>query len=109
MEDYEQKLKHQRLAAPSAALDRRIEDTFAAARRGRERATRPAFWWWLAALATVGGVTTLVVISPRRPVPTTEVTIYRIEAEGRLREILLNPAISREPSPQFVVHDATTP
>lgn len=108
MDDHEQKLKHARLAAPSAALERRIEATFAAARR-REKAPKPAVWWWLAALATFGGVTALVVISPRRSVPTTEVTIYRIEPEGRLREILLNPAISREPAPQFVVHDATSP
>jgi hypothetical protein len=109
MDDYEQKLKHTRLVAPSAALDRRIEDTFAAARRRREEARKSEFWWWLAALATVGGMTALVVISPRRSFPATEVAVYRIEAQGRLREILLNPAISREPAPQFIVRETTTP
>ena len=105
MDEYEQKLKCTPLVAPSKALDRRIEGAFAAARRRRE-AVAPKFWWWLAAVITVGGVTALVVISPRRPLATTDV-VYRVEAPGQLREILLNPAISREPAPQFVVHEAT--
>lgn len=109
MDEYEQKLKRTRLVAPSETLDRRIEDAFAAARRRRKGTQNSNIWWWLVALATIGSVTAVVIISPRRSLPTAEVTVYRVEVPVHLREILLNQATSSEPAPQFVVHEATTP
>ncbi|HWA86581.1 MAG TPA: hypothetical protein VG710_10190 [Opitutus sp.] len=91
MNELEQRLKNARLAPPSAALERRIEDAFANARRRRRAARQGALWWWTAALATAGGMAALLVVSARRSFPAPVAAVYQIEAEGRLREMLLNP------------------
>ncbi len=103
MDELEQKLKCARLAAPSNGLDRRIDDTFAAARRRRTASRHvAAFWWGTAALATAGGMAALFVVSARPPFPVPQVAVYRIEAPGRMREMLLNPTMIRGVAPQFV-------
>lgn len=102
MDELEQKLKHTRLAVPSAELDRRIDDAVAAAWRRRKASRKAAFWWWTAALATAGSITALLVVSTRRSFPAPEVALYRIEAQGRMREMLLNSTMTRDASPQFV-------
>lgn len=108
MDELEQRLKPARLAAPPAELDRRIDAAFAAARRRRRAARQGAFWWWTAALATAGGMTALLAVSTRRTFPTVpEVAVYQIEAQGRLREMLLNPTAPRDVLPRFVVHEST--
>lgn len=104
MDELEQKLKHTRLAVPSAELDRRIDDAVAAARRRRNTSRKAAFWWWTTALATAGSLTALLVVFPRRSFPAPEVEVYRIEAQGRMREMLLGPIINRDAAPQFVFH-----
>ena len=102
MDELEQKLKQTPLAAPSAGLDRRLVEAFAAARRRREASPWAAFWWGTAALATAGSITALLLVSAHRSFPAPEVAVYRIEASGRMREMLLNPTMPREAAPQFV-------
>lgn len=101
MDELEQKLKHTRLAVPSVELDRRIDDAVAVARRRRNASRKAAFWWWTAALASAGTMTALLVISMRRSFPAPEVALYRIEAQGRMREMLLNSTMTRDAAPQF--------
>jgi hypothetical protein len=105
MDELEHKLKQAYLAAPSAELDWRVEAAFAAVRRRAETSRRPEFWWCLAALATAGGMAALLVVSAHRPLPASAVAVYHIEAEGRLREMLLDTSAPRDVLPQFVVHE----
>jgi hypothetical protein len=105
MDELEHKLKQARLAAPSAELDRRIGAAFATARRRRETSRRPEFWWWVAALATAGGMAALLVVSAHRPLPASAVAVYHVEAEGRLREMLLDSSAPQDVLPRFVVHE----
>ena len=104
MDELEAQLKRARRAAPSAELDRRLEAAFAAARRRRSASHRGAFWWSTAIVATLGAAAALVLVASHRPVPAPTVAVYHIEAEGRLRDMLLNPTAPREIAPQFVVH-----
>ena len=57
-------------------------------------------------MATIGGMAAVFVVSAPRslPAPAVAVAVYHIEAQGRLREMLLNPAASSEAAPLFVFH-----
>jgi hypothetical protein len=103
MNELEQKLRSLRLAAPSMDLDRRMGDTFAAAARTRTPAPRATLWWWLAAAGVASALTAMFLLSRRLPPPPAQQTVYRIEAEGRLRELLLTPPASRASPPPMVV------
>lgn len=107
MDDLEQKLRSARLAAPSANLDRRLDDAFRAARRPRARSHRAWFWWSLGGVTTAAAMTTLLFMSIHRPRPAPRQVVYRIEARGALRQMLLGPAASRAGRPHFVVRVET--
>lgn len=100
MKEFEQKLCSLRLAEPSSKLDRRIEESFSAAERKAQARVRKAAWWWLLGPAiAAGGVITVLALSPRPAPVRAGIVVYRVEAQGRLREMLLQPAASsRAPS-----------
>jgi hypothetical protein len=101
MDELERKLKRARLAVPSGELDRRIGDEIAAASRQRKTSRKTTFWWWMAALATAGSMAALLIVSGSRPVPAPETAVIRIEAQGRMREMLVAPSMGRDTAPQF--------
>lgn len=102
MEDFEQQLRAKRLAVPSEDLDRRIDGAFHAA-RAKVRTTRPFAWWWLAAAAAVGAAAVLLVFAhPQTPAAHSAPVVYRVEAKGRLRDMLLNPDTHRDRPTPFV-------
>ena len=105
MDDLEQRLESLRLASPSASLDRRIEETFAAARRNATVERAPGLLWWLTRVVAGAGVAVLILVAILRPVPPAAPVVYRVEAEGRLRDMLLNTVVEhdRPPAP-FAVH-----
>lgn len=106
MNELEHKLRTLRLAAPSAELDRRLEETFSTARKGTVRSHNPGAWWWLASLATAGGMAALLAVAPRWSPPDPTPQVVLLEAPVLLREMLLNPAGGRErPLPPFTVVD----
>jgi hypothetical protein len=110
MDDFEQKLAARRLAQPSAELDRRVDDAFRAARGAAHPARKFAGWWWLAAATAFGGAAALVLVSTRQPtrVVVSVPVVYRVEAQGQVREMLLNPETEPEQPPPFTV-SADTP
>lgn len=104
MDELELKLKRARLTVPSGELDRRIGDEIAAASRRRKTSRKTTFWWWMAALATAGSMTALLIVSGSRPVPDPETAVIRIEAKGRMRELLVTPSTGRDTARQFLFH-----
>lgn len=103
MNDLEHELGAMPLAGPSADLDRRLNDAFAAAARTRNSARWATLWWGLAAATVAGAAVALLLLAPRSPPPPASPSVYRIEAEGRLRQLLLAPPASRALPPRFVV------
>lgn len=107
MDQFEQTLKDARLSEPSSDLDRRINNAFAAARGRRSKPRGTRLWWWMAALLTAGSGAILIFVSAHRSLPASEVIVYEIEAQGRLREMLLNPRTTDGAAPQFVYRSKT--
>jgi hypothetical protein len=107
MNELERNLANLRLAAPSAALDRRMSDTFSVAARTVSLSRRTSFWWWLAALAASGAVGALLLVSPWPLHPRPEQIVYRIEAKGPMRLLLLEPPASANRLPRLVVNGST--
>jgi len=99
MNDLEKQLSALPLAAPSAELDRRLDDAFAAAARP---ATISAPWWSLAALGLAGAAAVLALVLHSPPPPAPQL-VYRFEAQGALRALLLEPPASRASPPSIVV------
>lgn len=95
MTDLEQRLQALRPAAPSAALDRRLDQAFAAARRRAGDPRRAAYWWWLALSSAAAAAVALLFVAPRRPAPPPVEIVYHVEAQGRLRDMLLTPGPGR--------------
>lgn len=101
MDDFEDKLQSLRRTTPSSSLDRRMDAAFSSANeRAKEKQKRPQLWWWLAAVASAGGVAAVLFVSPLRSriEPAESSAVYRFEAQGRMREMLLN-SNSRQPEP----------
>ena len=107
MDELEQRLKAMRLAAPPAEMDRHVDGIFSSART-RKQPRQAAFYWWLAATASVGGVAVLLLVAPRPSPPVPDAMVYHVEAQGRMREMLLNPSKNRDELPPFIVR-ITTP
>jgi len=99
MNDLEKQLSALPLAAPSAELDRRLDDAFAAAARPAPLA---APWWSLAALGLAGAAAALALLLHSPPPPAPQL-VYRFEAQGALRALLLEPPTSRAAPPSIVV------
>jgi hypothetical protein len=105
MKDVEQYLKAVRVAAPSEGLDRRMDDMFAHHAGARWRKT--AAWSMLAALTMAGATATLVVVLSRPPLLPVQPLVYRIEAQGLMRELLLTPSARNELPPRLVLRTST--
>lgn len=100
-DDLERQLQTMRLAAPSAHLDRRMHVIFAEA--GRARQPRPRLWrFGLLSGITIATATALVLLAPRFPEPERAV-VYRLEATGRMRQLLTETPASQRPLPRFTV------
>jgi hypothetical protein len=107
MSELERILANLRLAAPSAALDRRMSDMFSATTRTPPSLRRTSLGWWLGALAATGAVVTLLLVSPWPLHPRPEQIVYRIEAKGPMRQLLLEPPASANRLPRLVVNGST--
>jgi ferric-dicitrate binding protein FerR (iron transport regulator) len=103
MSEFERALKAVRLAAPSAALDQRMNETFAAAARTPQRLRKPMLSWWLAGVGAFGAAAACLLVlqwsHPPSPVPIE----YRFEARGRMRQLLLDPPTTANQLPHFEV------
>ncbi len=114
MDPIERELRAAKRSRPSPALDRRVEAAFAAARRRSRTRTSPWPWLWLATFAGTGIAAVLFIVLARpgspaaRPsglvasAPQSPADVYTFEAEGRLREMLLDPAARRHGPPEFL-------
>jgi hypothetical protein len=104
MNDLEQKLRNMGLAGPSADLDRRISETLEAATQAPQSSRSLGQWWRLFAVAASGvaAVFILVLLAARHRQP--ESVVYRIEAKGRLRQLLLEPPSTADNQPRFTVN-----
>jgi len=105
MNEIEQRLKAARLPEPSVDLDRRLEDAFETARE-RARGSRHASWWWgVGAVAAAGLVVVAGLMSRRVPPspPPGRAIVYQVEAQGRLRDLLVTPAGTRGGPPPLVI------
>jgi hypothetical protein len=89
MNDIEQHLKKIRLAPPSAELDRRMSKTLAAAAWMPRSSRRISLWWWLVALTAAGTVAGFLLMFPRARQQQFGPVVYRIEATGRLHQLLV--------------------
>jgi len=112
MNDPEQLLRAARLAPPSSALDRRLQEAFANAAPAQP-ARRPAKpWWWIGALAATGIAATVALVAtrpPHLPIPAaTAPTLCNIEPQGSMRLLLLEPLAGQRTPPCFAV-SVTTP
>lgn len=101
MDDLEQRLRAARLTEPSPGLDRRIEAAFREVRRDPRPTDHPHPRWWLGALAAGLSLAAGLLVSIRPTPPPPRPVVYQIEAEGRLRDLLLNPAGNTEALPRF--------
>jgi len=106
MNELEQRLKTARLLEPSGNLDRRIDEAFDAARKGA-RGPRLAPWLWGAGAAAAAAAAGLVLFaghwSRRVPPPAGRAIVYQVEAQGRLRDLLVTPAGTRGGPPPFAI------
>ena len=108
MSEPEQILANLRLAAPSVDLDRRMSDTFSAVTRTPSPSRRKSLGWLLMALTAAGAVVALLLVSPWPLHPRSEQMVYRIEAKGPMRQLLLEPPASATRLPRLVVNGSTS-
>lgn len=105
MDELEQRLQSQRLAQPSADLDLRMREAFDAAHTAFAQKQSSRFWLWLTPAAATCSLAALTLVLLPRGQPDALPLVHRIEAEGRLREMLLNSVADHEAAPpSFVVH-----
>lgn len=105
MNDFEQQLRSVPLAAPSPELDRRLEQAFArAADRSRVEVTRRPRWFALSAAGIVASVVAVQLfrfpqplIRPGAGAP----VVHWVEADLRLRELLLEMPAKSPPLPRL--------
>jgi hypothetical protein len=97
-DDLEQRLHALRLARPSAELDRRMDELFAAT---EAPLPRKVGWWFVltAPLAGVAAALTVFTIQAQRPASVPTPIIWQIEPKGLMREMLVPAA--RAPLPVF--------
>ena len=103
MNELERDLKAARLAAPSSAFDHRMNELFAAAAHSRPSRRKATLPWWLAGLTAFGAAAASLLVAPLpHPLPPAPID-YRIEAQGRMRQLLLDPPTSANQLPRFVM------
>ena len=100
MDPLEKKLAGMKLTTPSERLDHRLDETFRAARSTSRGTRQVGFFWWVGAMSAIGAVVaSLLLTPPRLPPSQPQPMVYRIEAPGGLRDMLLNsPANQAEPT-----------
>jgi hypothetical protein len=107
----EEQLRNARLASPSEALDRRMQETFARAARTQPSPRRAIAWRWIAAYVATGIAAVLTVVAthqrtvPARPAATQ--VLYTIEPQGPMRQLLLDSPAGNRPPPRFLVSEST--
>ena len=103
MSEFERDWKSVRLAAPSTALDQRMNQVFAMAGPTKRWSRKPRLAWWLAGLSAFGAIAACLLVlpwsQPLSPVPIE----YRFEARGRMRQLLLDPPTTANQLPHFEV------
>ena len=103
----EEQLRNTRLALPSEALDRRMQETFARAARTQPSPRRAIAWRWIGAFAATGIAAVLTVVAthhrtvPARPAATQ--VLCSIEPRGPMRRLLLDLPAGNRPLPHFSV------
>jgi hypothetical protein len=107
----EEQLRTVRLAAPSDALDRRMQEMFERAARPQPTPRRAITWRWVGVLAATGiaAVLTLVAILPRT-MPANQnppQVLCSIEPQGPMRQFLLDSPAGNRPPPRFSVSVST--
>jgi hypothetical protein len=106
MNELERDLKAARLAAPSSAFDHRMNELFAAAAHSRPSRRKATLPWWLAGLTAFGAAAASLLVAPLpHPLPPAPID-YRIEAQGRMRQLLLDPPTNANQLPRFVMSDS---
>jgi hypothetical protein len=108
MNEFEKRLKDMGLACPSADLDHRMGKILGDASLAPRLSHNLDLTWFMRALAASGmaAALLLVALSSRHRVP--KVVIYRIEAKGSLRQLLLDPPSTVDNRPRFKV-DVSAP
>ncbi len=104
MNDPEKHLRDLRLAPPSADLDRRMDDAFAAAADANPIWRRR--WWWLTALPLGTAATFLFLLLrpvPEPPPSPARAVVYEIEPQGLMRDLLLTPPTRLRAPPKLSV------
>jgi hypothetical protein len=103
----EEQLRTARLAAPSEALDRRMQEAFENAARTQAPAQRAVAWRWIGAFAATGiaAIITLVALRPRSmpASPASTQVLCSIEPKGVMRQLLLDSPSGNRPPPRFSV------
>ena len=103
----EEQLRNTRLASPSEALDRRMQEAFESAACTTPSPRRVITWLWVGALAATGIAAVLTVVAthhrtvPARPTATQ--VLCRIEPQGPMRQFLLDSPAGNRPPPHFSV------
>lgn len=100
MNDFEKQLKDIHLDAPSPQLDRRMQELFTIG-PARPSSVR---WWWMALPAAGAVAASLLLMShqPERP-PQPQTLVYRVEAQGAMREWLLELPVESQTPPRMIV------
>jgi hypothetical protein len=107
----EEQLRAARLAAPSEALDRRMQEAFESASQKQISPNRTVTWRWIGAFAATGiaAILTVVAIRPRTiPAnPTSTQVLCNIQPYGPMRQLLLDSPSGDRPPPHFSVSVTT--
>jgi|ERR1017187_1091700 hypothetical protein len=107
MNDIEQHLKKMRLASPSTESDRRMSETLAVAAQTPRSSLSVSRWWWLAALTAAGSVAVVLLVFTKAQQKQFGAVVYRIEATGRLRLLLVETPSNKFGMPPLTVSPGT--
>ena len=107
----EEQLRTVRLAAPSDALDRRMQEMFERAARPQPTPRRAITWRWVGVLAATGIAAALTVVATHEgAVPARQAAtqvLCSIEPQGPMRQLLLDSPAGNRPPPRFLVSEST--
>lgn len=107
MNDPEEILRTTRLAAPSAALDQRMQSAFAEAEQSREMRRPIRVWRWIGGIGATGLAAAIIFVAtrtskPGQPTPAAPAAVQcEIESAGPLRLLLLEPPAHERTPPHF--------
>ena len=107
MNDLEQKLRNMNLASPSADLDRRMSETLESVGAAPEPPFGLGQRCRFLVLAASGVAAMFILVQFVARHRQQQPTVYRIEATGRLRQLLLEPPSSGDSHAPFTVSGST--